>query len=287
MRSIPTIYTQLLQQKNNQPALSGLNSASQVSIWNLWLWITAAGQNLFEQLCDLFTATIENNIAEATVYTPAWIVSMLKQFQYASSPIQVRTLLTAPPFTISYPTVIPSLQIITNAAVVAVSNRSLLIKASTSSGALTTPQYDALLSDMNTWMIPGTQFTLQSSSPDLIYIQAQVYYNAAYSAVIGTNMDATLTAFFATLPFNGTFEISQMEAAMLAVAGVQDVVLNNVWIQTAAENAIHPPPSWGNGTYLVQSNAIINRNWQPYAGNVAEIETSGYNWDDSITYIAV
>src|ERR1700722_14272399 len=104
-RSIPVIYNQLLQAKNAQSNLSQLNSNSQVSIWNLWLWITAVGQNLFEQLCDLFQTNIETLIANAPVFTPQWIAQMCKNFQYsATNPqvVQVNVTDTYPYVTIGY-----------------------------------------------------------------------------------------------------------------------------------------------------------------------------------------
>src|SRR5580698_7163435 len=119
-RSIPVIYNQLLAAKAAQSGaglpLNPLSSTSQVSIWNLWLWITAVSQNLFEQLCDLFQTNIEAAIANAPVYTPQWIVSKIKQFQYSSS-ITQNVVLDTTDFTVNYPSIIPSFQVVTQAAV--------------------------------------------------------------------------------------------------------------------------------------------------------------------------
>src|ERR1700722_15751985 len=111
-RSIPVIYNQLLTVKNSQSSLNSLNSTSQVSTWNLWLWITAAGQSIFEQLCDLFTSNIETQIANAPVFTSQWIVQMCKLFQYSStSPqtVQLNVSSKYPYLTIGYPLVNSSL----------------------------------------------------------------------------------------------------------------------------------------------------------------------------------
>ncbi len=305
-RSIPVIYNQLLQQKNSQSALSGLTSTSQVSIWNLWLWITAVSQNLFEQLCDLFQANIEATIANAAVYTPQWIVSKLQQFQYSTSVPQNVVLDTAN-FTINYPSVIPAYQLISQASVQINANRSLTIKVAGGSPlapVYTLPGgvaiYDSIISYINTWMIPGTQYTLVSLAPDIVYVFAQVYYDASYSGVISGNMQTAINNYLASIPFDGTFNVSGLEEAMLNVSGVEDVVLNNVWVQTNAEYTGYPLPSsptypWTYGTYLVQSNlptvlpTLVNRYWQTYAGYATAVPSgnANYNLSKTITYIPV
>lgn len=289
-RSIPVIYNQLLQQKASQTALNSLNSTSQVSKWNLWLWITAVSQNLFEQLCDLFQANIEAQIVNAPVYTPQWIVSKLLQFQYSETSPQV--VLDTTNFTINYPTVNPSLQIISQAAVQINASRTItLLVASGPPGSMVPtfsgildPKYLALQSYVNTWMIPGTQYSLVSLGPDVVYVQAQVWYDASYSGVIQDNMESAINNFLAAIPFDGTFTVSGLEEAMLNVGGVEDVWLNNVWVQTNAEWTTNPPPDWTYGTYLVQGNNVVTRYWQTYSGYAVAETTSGYTLSDSITY---
>ncbi len=134
-RSIPVIYNQLLEQKNSQLPLSDLNSTSQVSKWNLWLWITAAGQNLFEQLCDLFQANMEMQIANAPVFTPQWIVQMCKNFQYSLTTPQILQLNISdsyPYLTVNYPIIDKSLCPVAQAAVVFNNNGAIIIKVAKS-----------------------------------------------------------------------------------------------------------------------------------------------------------
>ena len=246
-RSIPVIYNQLLQQKAAQTNLGDLTSNSQVSKWSLWLWITAVSQNLFEQLCDLFQANIEKAIANAPVYTPQWIVAKIKQFQYSTDVAQLVVLDTTN-FTINYPTVNPTYQIISQAAVEINSSRSITIKVAGGSplspvfAGTDDPIYHALVSYINAWMIPGTQYTLVSFSPDIVYIQASVWYDASFSGVIQGNMKSTINNFLTSIPFDGKFTVSGLEEAMLNVDGVEDVVLNNIWVQTNAEYSDSVPP---------------------------------------------
>jgi len=312
-RSIPVIYNQLLQQKNAQSGtgypLNPLNSTSQVSIWNLWLWITAVSQNLFEQLCDLFQANIEATIANAPVYTPQWIVSKIKQFQYSTTTPQ-NVVLDTTNFTINYPSVIPTFQIVKQASVQINATRSLTVKVAGGSTSLaqlfsspTDPICLALTSYINTWMIPGTQYSIVSLNADIVYIFAQVYYDASYSGVVQGNMQTAINNYLASIPFDGTFNVSGLEEAILNVTGVEDVVLNNVWVQTNAEHVSNPLAAtptfpWPYGTYLIQSNlpaspplppTLVSRYWQTYAGYATAVpNTETHNTlAQTITYTPV
>jgi hypothetical protein len=293
-RSIPVIYNQLLQQKNTQTALNNLNSTSQVSIWNLWLWITAVGQNLFEQLCDLFQANIESQIANAPVFTPQWIVQMCKLFQYsASNPqyVQLNTSQSYPYLSISYPIVNSSLCPITQAAVVATTNKELLIKVASNSTPLSSAQITALGSYLNEILTPDTHYTIMSLNADSVMIQAQVYYNASYSGVISASMNAAINTYLANIPFNGVFTVSDLETAMLNVTGVDDVVLQNIYWRTYTQGLSGlpsggPPPtnSYYAGQILVSDYTLIYRNYQTYAGYVVAESTTGYTPSDLIIY---
>lgn len=289
-RSIPVIYNQLLQAKNAQSNLTQLNSNSQVSIWNLWLWITAVGQNLFEQLCDLFQTNMESLISNAPVFSLQWIAQMCKNFQYSvSNPqfLQVNVTNTYPYVTVNYPSVNTSLCPVTQAAVAPTSNRTVVVKVATGaypniapldgSPGITGPICTALVSYLKIIMPPGTQWSLLNVNADQVYIQANVFVNGAYMGTVQPNMNTAINNFFAGVPFNGIFEVSQLMEAMLAVPGVTDVILNNV--QVRPYNI-----SFGNGTNLVLNNALVNRNWATFAGYAIPETTGGHTLTDSITY---
>jgi hypothetical protein len=291
-RSIPVIYNQLLTAKNAQSNLNTqLTSTSQVSIWNLWLWITAVGQNLFEQLCDLFTINIETLIANAPVFTPQWIVQMCKNYQYsAANPqlLQLNASAVYPYLSIGYPVVNTSLCPVAQAAVVSSINHELIIKVTGSSGPLdgtpgvtTGPICSGLASYLNQILTPDTQYQIINDAADQIFIQAEIFYNASYSGVIQANVQAAFTNYFASIPFNGVVMVSAIEEAVLAVPGVTDIILNNVYYRTTKNTGT---PSGGtpptNAFYatqmLVNNNTLILRSYPTYAGYVVTEQTSGY-----------
>lgn len=307
-RSIPVIYQQLLAAKQAQNNLNALNSNSQVSIWNLWLWITAVGQNLFEQLCDLFQSNMETLIANAPVFTPQWIAQMCRNFQYsAANPqvLQVTVSDTYPYVIIGYPVVNNALSPVTQAAVVAPPNTNgqIVIKVTGASGPLdgspgiSGPTCTALISYLNLILPPNVEYLLINDLADRLYIQAQVFYNASYSGVIQANMGTAINNYLSGLPFNGIVTVSALEEAMLAVTGVTDVTLQNVfWRKDSQGNSSAPyfgtPPGGGfpptnsyyTGQMLVSNYKLLTRNYQTYAGYVETEQTAGYTIASSITY---
>ena len=294
-RSTPTIYQQLLAAKNAQSALNVITSASQVAIWNLWLWITAQSENIFEQYCDQFTANLETLILNAPAITPMWIVQMCKFFQYsASNPqvLQVNVSNTYPFVSLSYPNVNSLYNVVSQAACLNNGNNIIIIKVTGASAPLDgSPgtgglMCQALISFLNTVLPPNIQYILVNDAADLIYIGAQIYYNASYSGVIQANVQSAITTYLQSIPFNGVVTLSALEEAILAVAGVNDIVLNNV----AWRKATDPTPTGGppptNENNLVANNTIIARNYQTYAGYVVTETTSAYTITNSLSFIA-
>jgi hypothetical protein len=257
-RSTAVIYAQLLTAKQAQANLNSLNSTSYVSTWNLWLWIVAYGQNLFEQFCDLFQANLETTATSAPVFSAAWYQNQLLNFQYSATIPQVVSMSAA--FAITYATINAALRIITQAAVVAISNGNVDIKVASNSSALSGPQLSALNSFLSAIGIPGTQFSVISQSADLITCTCSVFYDATFSGVITANLQAAYNTFLANIPFNGSFEVSDLEAALKAVQGVKDVV---IFVLTAT-------PNGGGPSFLVNTVSgnptLISRNWNTIAG---------------------
>jgi hypothetical protein len=142
-----------------------------------------------------------------------------------------------------------------------------------------------LQSYLNIILPPNISYVVISDNADFLLIQAQVYFDASYSGVIQGNMNTAIANYLADIPFNGEIIVSALEEAMLAVQGVKDVVLNNVYWRKATDAAPSggvPPTNELN--QLVNNNQLISRNYQTYAGYVISETTSGYTLNDLITY---
>ncbi len=283
-RSLATIYQQLLAQKNAQPNLSTLNSTSQVSIWNLWLWIYAAGQSIFEQLCDLFKTNVETIVSNAPVFSPQWYQNMLLYFQYSATNPQVVAAL--PDYSIGYTVKNTSLNIITRASVITTTSRAVNIKVATGyplgpldgqSVPYNTPgpQYNALLQYLSAIGVPGTQFNVISLNPDYITCNADIYIDASYNGVILGNLQAAYDNFLDAIPFDGTFLVSDLIAALLGVEGVNDVVINYLYAQAATDG--YTGKNYLVNTLTPNESTLILRYWQTIAGYAIDNPSSTFS----------
>jgi len=252
---------------------------SQTSIVMILIYILSAAMNLFEQFNDLFLSNVETQVTNAPVFSAPWYQNQLLNFQYSSSSPQ---LVSQNPstFAVFYAVVNAALRIITQAAVIPTNNRTINIKVASNSAPLSSPQITAVKSFLTAIGIPGTQFNIISENADQLFTQATVYYDATYSGVISANLLAAYDAFLAAIPFNGTFEVSQLQEALMAVPGVKDVVFNTL-------KAI---PPIGSPVYLYETiggnPTLLNRNWATVAGYIIDDTTIGQDFVSNLTLVA-
>jgi hypothetical protein len=83
----------------------------------------------------------------------------------------------------------------------------------------------------------------------------------------------------ASIPFDGTLLISNLENAIKDTIGVNDVVLKNV-------RARRDSDPFASSTFLVQNYATIGRLWATNAGYIIPETTSGEQLSDKLTFIA-
>jgi hypothetical protein len=277
-RTIQQIKSQILTEKANQPDLSGLTSTSQVSIFNLWAYITAVAIFVQEQLWDLFRTETDNVIAVAPVGTDYWVQSQTLKFQYDALNPQIVQLNNFVP---AYPTLSPNLQIITRASVLTLPNNFVSVKVAKSNPPekLTTPELDALSSYLDTISFAGVQYLTKSFDADELLVGATIYYNGQYSSIIQQNVINAVNDYLLNVPFDGYIILSKIEDALQNVQGVNDVVLNNVALRANTT-------PFASKTYLLENNTEIYRRYPLYAGYAITETTTGSTILDTITYIA-
>jgi hypothetical protein len=278
-RSVSAIQQQMLDNIAADSTLSTLlTSTSKRAIYRLYTYIIAVAINTLEQLIDIFTANVEAIALAASPATPAWIQAQIFKFQYSTLTSQVVQLVNFAP---AYPVVDPTLQIISRCSVTTNLSNSVIIKVATGTppAALTSGQLSALQSYVNTIGIAGVIYNVVSLSPDNLYIQANIYYQGQYSPVIQANVIAAINNYLASLPFNGQMKLSDLEASIRTVAGVNDVVLINV--QARANTT-----AFGSGNYMVQSQQVIGRLWNTISGYIVSETTSGQTLANSLNFIA-
>lgn len=267
-RPVSTIKALMVTTFQAQPELAAANSVSKRSIWGLLLFVQATAINVLEQLMDLFYANVAATVALSAPSTPQWLQAQILKFQYSATVPQVIQLINFVP---AYPIVDPTLLLISRCSVTttAISNAVFIKVAKLSPPVvLLSPEIAALQSYVNTIGVAGINYTVTSANPDNLFVQAAIYYQGAYVAVIQANVIAAITTFLAGLPFNGVVKVSDVENTIRNVPGVNDVVLQNI----VARRDQDPISA---GTYLVFNQQVTVRLWATQAGYIIPEATSG------------
>jgi len=270
-RSIALIKQQLIDQKNAEPALSGLTSTSQTAIWNLWFFIQAVAINTFEQLQDIYKTEIESIAAAAIPNTDAWVQSKAFEFQYGDT-IQLINLVP------SYTVINATKRIVTRCSVKTDNNRICQIKVAKSTGALSNPEISALESYYGYIGNAGISYNLISSASDKIEIVAEVFYDGQYVSTISDNVNAALSNYFANLSFDGVVYVSKIEDTFQSVQGVKDIKISVI-------NARKDIQSYGTGAVVYNLSTGTNaRSYMTYAGYIEQEDEPLHTFADTITY---
>ena len=280
-RTIAQIQAQIIATKQAQPELAGLTSTSKRAIWNLWTFVIATCIGIFEQLLDSFLTNVETQVNASAGASILWLQAKMFQFQYDATVPQVVQLINTVP---QYPVVDATKQIITACSVTSSLSNQVTIKVAKSNPyvALVSAELTAAQSYINTIGAAGISYTVISLNPDKLYVQASIYYQGQYSTVIQQNVIDAINSFLQNLSitnFNGSMKISDLEGVIRNVAGVNDVILNNVKGRDDAS-------TFANGVDLVLNNTVISRQWDTVAGYIVQETTSGKTFADSLIFIA-
>lgn len=277
-RSINTIQSLMLADIAADPVLGPqLTSISKRAYFNLLTFIFATCTFLLESLIDIFKTSVEATAASAAPASQAWMQAQVLKFQYSPVVPQIVQLINFAP---AYTTVDPTLQIISRASVVTTVAGAVLIKVATGNppGPLNGSQLSALQDYVD--MVGATiDYTVSSSAADELYIQADVYYQGQYSAIISQNVILAINTYLANLPFNGQLKASDIELTIRNVQGVNDCVLKNVSARTDSEPFV-------DGIFLVQDEQWISRVYSAFAGYIIPETTTGDTLADSLNFIA-
>jgi hypothetical protein len=277
-RPVSVIQQQILDYISADTTLGPLlTSTSKRAIYNLLAFIIATCINILEQLMDTYETALEAIAASAAPAAAAWLQAQVLKFQYSADVPQIVQLINFAP---QYPVVDSTLCIITRCSVTTNLANTVVIKVATGNppAALTSDQLSSLQSYLNVIGVAGVTYDAQSLSADLLYCNAEIFYQGQYGSGIQLSVITAVNNFLAELPFNGRMRISDLEQAILAVPGVTDVLLMNVSVRAATT-------SFGGGTDLVVNNQVASRYWDTVAGYMIEENTSGNTFADTLVFI--
>jgi hypothetical protein len=301
-RSTATIFTQIVSAFVS--AMAAIGIVINPLVWSrrnkqqLALQTFASATNTFEQIYDAYTADVENILTIIPPQTPQWVQNAMLLFQFNATAPQVLTFntLTGVP---AYPGgVIAADQIINFCSVVPGVFGTTLIKVATNVGGLpaqidngsgagafpgslaAASSYAKLLFD------PSITVNVVSNLADVFYCYATIFYQGGYSAIIAGNVQAAITNYLNSIPFNGFVTLSDLEGAIKAVPGVNDVVFTNV--QAGANGT-----AYGSGAILVSgingaipTGNILKRNYSTVAGYISAPATGPYVLANTLTFVS-
>ena len=276
-RTVNEIQAAIIADVQADSTLSGLTSTSKRAIWRVWTFIVAVAIAVLEQLMDKFKSDNETIVSLAPPQTTAWLSDKIFKFQYDATDPQVLQLIDLVP---QYPTVDATKRIVTRVSVKTNLAGSVTIKVAKNEPPepLDNLELDALQSYVNQIAVTGIDYSVTSTASDKLKVEAQVYYNGGYSAVISDNVIAAINNFLATLPFDGSMQLTDLEAAIRAVTGVNDVIFNNVVARQDSD-------SIADGTFLVTGNQYVGRKWPTVSGYIVPETTTGHTLADTLTFI--
>jgi hypothetical protein len=276
-RSINEIQASIIANVQAQPELAAANSTSKRAIWRLWTFVVAVAINFLEQLMDIFQGEVEATVALSAPQTAQWVQDRVFRFQYDATNPQIVQLINLVP---EYPVVDPDLRIVTRCSVRSTVSNQVQVKVAKGEppAALAALELSALQSYIDIIGVAGVEYLVTSTASDKIFIDADIYYNGQFSAVVQTNVIASITNFLASIPFDGSVKMLDLEIAIRNTEGVNDVVFNNVRARKDADPL-------ASATYLIQANELIARLWPTISGYIVGETTAGNTLADTLTFI--
>lgn len=276
-RSINTIQKTMDAEQALQPDLIDLNSTSQTSVYTLWKFITSTVINYVEQLMDFYKTEIETIIKSAPVGSNEWLKSQMFLFQYDATTPQV--LQVDSDFAVNYVTTDATKRLITRCSVKTGNTQTVFIKVAKSEPpvALTPTELTSVSGYVNDKAFAGVKYIVNSYTSDKLFLEAEIFYDGQYSAVIQANVLIAINNYLSNIDFDGTFRVNKLVDSIQAVIGVSDVLIKNLAIRANVT-------PFASKTYLVQSNTVISLTHNTLAGYLVEETTASNTLNDTLTF---
>ena len=247
-KTLQEIIDEMIAKKNGIPALAGLTSTSKVSIWRLILEMVAFVIFNFQEAVMLHTEEVKTLIAEQKVPSLRWYRNKALLFQYGfdllpeTDQFSPTYEITPGNVVIATPEQIEASKVIKYAAVTKSETSSKIsMKIATEENGEIVPITDIVASAFKSYVVEyaaaGDDIVIVNYLPDILKIDFNIVYDPlvllpnGLSILSGTEpVKLAIKQFLKTLPFNGELSVQKLEAAVLAVEGVED--LQNLQVQT-------------------------------------------------------
>jgi hypothetical protein len=266
-RTINEIYSDITTQLTTEFASAGVvidpTKWSKRNLLRLTCYVVATAMALWEQLADVSIAEMSAIRDSTASATKKWLQYKMFQFQYSATDPQNLTIVNNVP---AYPTTNTALQIIKGCSVNTTSNNNVIIKVAKGNPLeeLGTSEVSAAQGYINQIGTAGIVYQVVSYPPDKMAINAIIYYNGTYSAVIEQSVFDAINNFLTTLAkekFDGYLYALDIERTIRGVEGVNDVVIIDLFTW-----AYNQSPAFA--VNLILGNDLLVRRYQSYAGYI-------------------
>jgi len=268
--------------KNADSVISSIKFAneggSQTGTANAWAYLHALASNLLSQLFDKHltdtTEVLKNNIAA----TPIWIKNKILAFQNGDS-----VEMNEDTGIVEYPVIDATKQIVTQCSVTNANYGEVNIKVAkggTSPVALDSGELTAVQSYYANLNPAGIRYNIISLDADRLLIRGVVYYDGQYQDSIQNDVETAVDAYLASLPFDGAMVIKDLEQAINAVNGVEDIVIQEL-------SARDSTTAFDDRTKLIDEyklTSVGNRKWDSVSGYMITEDESGNTISTTLTY---
>ena len=230
-RSIETIYSLIIAEKEAKAELAGLTSESAAAVWRLWVWVTAAVLFTTESMFELFKQEIESIVLTRKSGTLLWYQAICKGFQYGDG-------LVWSDLQYGYPIYDSTKQLISQCSV-RDGVDGLVVKIAKEVGGVLTPLTSAEEGAFQAYIqkvkFAGTRLFIINSSANLLRCQITVYYDPMILTSGGlslkdgsTPVEAAINNYLLQLPFDGRLQISMLSAALMRTEGIKDIYIAEI-----------------------------------------------------------
>lgn len=278
VRTIAQIFDEMVAEAvseatdtGNADAIAMFNNTSAAAIWRLMFYIHSFCIFVMENIFDLFTASVNDTIANDMPHTTRWYRTKALLFQFGFNLLADTDKFDNTSYTDDQ---VAASQIVKYAAVnetTVDSKRVLLIKiaklVNNDLAPLSTTELAAFTAYMQDVKDAGVPLIIYNREADTIRVTVDFYYNPLLLDGLGNRLDglgeppvpAAALNYLLNLPFNGEFSNAKFIDALQAAYGAAD---NNVFLVSAERKT-------GDNAYQSIPNTFI-----PDAG-YARFETDG------------
>ncbi len=248
METLQDIRDKMWQAKENEPALSGLNSTSKVSIFRLIIDVVAQVMFEFKQLFELNKEEISEKIDTLVPHTPNWYRNKVLGFQSGFDLLNDSDKFDNRNATNEE---IQDSKIVKQCAVYEADDRRLIVKVAKEINgefeALNDAELFSLRRYMGTIKDAGVKLEIISIQHDKLLLDLTIHYNPLLLDANGVCLrtgdkpvNEAVKRYLKKLPFNGKLSLMRLIDEIQNVEGVEDLKLNiaqTAWLNEAAYNA--------------------------------------------------